>query len=108
MAAASATREAIWINTFLSELNIIPVQKIKLLIDNQSIISLVKNAVFHNRTKHIAIHYHFMREKVNTGEIELEYIPTNAQVADVLTKPLRREKHEHFVEGMGVMNIMGI
>jgi hypothetical protein len=39
-------------------------------------------------TKHIAIHYHFIQEKVDTSEIELKYVPTNAQIADVLIKPL--------------------
>jgi hypothetical protein len=102
MAAASATKEAIWINTFLDELQFPQLQKTLLLIDNQSAIALAKNAVFHSRTKHIAIHYHFIREKVDAGEIELEYVSTNTQIADVLTKPLGREKHERFVEGMGV------
>ena len=104
MAAASATREALWISTFLDELTIIPIQPIHLLIDNQSAIALAKNAVFHSRTKHIAIRYHFIRERVKSGEIKLEYVPTNLQVADVLTKPLGREKHERFVEGMGLID----
>jgi hypothetical protein len=104
MAASSATREALWISTFLNELTIIPIQPISLLIDNQSAISLAKNAVFHSRTKHIAIRYHFIRERVESGEVKLEYVPTNLQVADVLTKPLGREKHERFVEGMGLIS----
>jgi len=103
MAATSATKEAIWITTFLNELKLFPVPKIKILVDNQSAISLAKNAVFHSHTKHIAICYHFIRKKVDAGEIELEYIPMNAQVADVLMKPLGREKHNYFVEGMGVV-----
>lgn len=88
MAAASATREAVWMRTFLSEIRILPTQRIRLLIDNQSAISLAKNTVFHSRTKHIAIRYHFIRKKVDSGEIELKYVPTNWQVADVLTKAL--------------------
>jgi hypothetical protein len=52
--------------------------------------------------KHIAIHYHFIQEKVDTREIELEYVLTNAQVADALTKALSREKHERFIGGMGI------
>jgi hypothetical protein len=52
--------------------------------------------------KHIAIHYHFIQEKVDAREIELEYVPTNAQVADALMKALSREKHEQFIGGMGI------
>jgi len=49
---------------------------------------LAKNAVLHSRTKHIDhIHYHFIRERVDAGDIELDYVPTNSQVADILTKP---------------------
>ena len=102
MAVSSATREALCISTFLNELTIIPNQSIPLLIDNQSAISLAKNAVFHSLTKHIAIRYHFIHKRVESGEIKLEYIPTNLQVANVLMKPLGREKHEQFIEGMGL------
>lgn len=77
MAVASATKEAIWVNTLLDELKFPQPQRTLLLIDNQSAISLAKNAVFHSRTKHIAIRYHFIREIVEKGEIELKYMPTN-------------------------------
>lgn len=103
MAAAAATKEAIWLKTFLSELNFSKTHPITLQIDNQSAILLAKNAMFHERTKHIAIRYHFIREKLEEGEICVEYVPTNEQVADVLTKPLTREKHGRFLRGMGVM-----
>jgi len=103
MAAVSATREAIWIQTFLNELGILPIQNIHLLVDNQSVIALAKNAIFHSRMKHIAIHYHFICKRVDAGDIKLEYVHMNAQVADVLMKPLVREKHERFIEGMGLI-----
>jgi hypothetical protein len=102
MAAAAATKEAIWLKTFLSELNLLKTHPITLQINNQSAILLAKNSMFHERTKHIAIRYHFIREKLEEGEICVEYVPTNEQVADVLTKPLVRKKHGRFVEGMGV------
>jgi hypothetical protein len=102
MAAAAATKEAIWLKTFISELNFSETHPITLHIDNQSAILLAKNSMFHERTKHIAIRYHFIREKLEEGEISVEYVPTNEQVADVLTKPLAREKHGRFVEGMGL------
>ena len=54
--------------------------------DNQGFISLAKDPVFHSRTKHIDIKFHFLREKVEEGIIELEYMPTDQMVADGLTK----------------------
>ena len=48
--------------------------------DNMSIIQLAKNPVFHARTKHIDVHYHFVREKVIDGEVDLLYVSTNQQV----------------------------
>src|SRR5882757_5976263 len=88
MAAAAATKEVTWVKTFLSELDFSKTHTITLQIDNQSAILLAKNVMFHERMKRIAIHCHFIREKLEEGEIPVEYVPTNEQVADVLTKPL--------------------
>ncbi|TFY53549.1 hypothetical protein EVJ58_g9390 [Rhodofomes roseus] len=74
-----------------------------ILVDNQSAMALAKNATFHDRTKHIAVRYHFIREKIDDGEVRVEYVPTGDQVADVLTKALAREKHERFATGMGLV-----
>jgi hypothetical protein len=60
--------------------------------------------MFHERTKHIAIRYHFIGEKLEEGQISAEYVPTNEQITDVLTKALAREKHGRFIEGMGVVD----
>ena len=51
-----------------------------------------ENPVHHQRTKHIGIRYHFVRERVESGEIKLTYIGTEHQLADLLTKPLNRER----------------
>ena len=104
MAAAAAMKEALWLRSLAQELSPSSFQEpTTLLIDNQSAMALAKNAVFHDHTKHIAIRHHFIREKIDDEEITLQYIPTNEQVADVLTKPLMREKHNRFIEGMGVV-----
>ena len=58
----------------------------KLLIDNKSAISLSKNPVFHERSKHIEIRYHFIRECVEQGRIGIDYVRTSDQLADILTK----------------------
>ena len=61
-----------------------------LLSDNQSCIKLVKNPVLHARTKHIEIHHHFIQEATDAEEVQIEYVPTQLQLADFLTKPLTK------------------
>jgi hypothetical protein len=63
---------------------------------------LSHNPVFHARSKHIEIHYHFIRERIIAGEIRLEYIRIHNQLADALTKPLGKLKF------MGHRNTLGI
>jgi len=104
MAAAAAAKEATWLKLLFSEIEpSLSRTPVKLLIDNQLAMSLAKNATFHDQMKHIAIRHHYIREKVDEGEIVLEYLLTAEQVADVLTKPLSREKHIRFIEGMGLI-----
>lgn len=66
-------------------------------------LKLMKNPVFHDRSKHIKIKYHFNRDYVQKGVVKLEYISTNEQVADIFTKALPRGKHVFFRDKMGVM-----
>jgi len=63
-----------------------------ILCDNQSGIRLLENPVFHDRTKHIDIRYHYIRDMVQRGAIRLHHIGTDEQVADILTKPLGKVK----------------
>ena len=70
--------------------------------DNQGCIALAKNTVFHARTKHIDIKFHYLREKVEEGVIELEYEPTGEMIADGLTKALGRTKHVVFLQGLNL------
>jgi hypothetical protein len=53
-----------------------------------SAISVAKNPVIHSRTKHIEVRYHFLRDNVEKGNIDLIHVPTEKQLADILTKPL--------------------
>ena len=59
--------------------------------------------MFHDRSKHIKIRYHFIRDWVQRGVVQLEYISTEDQVADILTKSLPKGKHERFRDLMGVV-----
>ena len=60
------------------------------------------NPVFHDKSKHIEIRYHFIHDMVQKGAVELKYIPTNDQTADVLTKPLPKVKFKYFRKRVGV------
>ena len=100
MALYSATQEAVWLRLLLSDLGYALDEATMIHEDNQGCIALAKNPVFHAQTKHIDIKYHFLREKVEEGVIELEYKPTDEMVADGLTKALGRIKHTRFMKGL--------
>ena len=84
----------------------IPIQlPISLLVDNQSVIALVENPIFHAHSKHIEVHHHWMCEKTGDGTIQLEYVPMADQVMDIFTKPLNSEKFQKFRDALGLVQI---
>ncbi|KAL6582070.1 hypothetical protein OROMI_006084 [Orobanche minor] len=89
VAATSCACHAIWLRRLLKELHLEQAGATKVMIDNKSTQSLAKNPVFHERTKHIDTRYHFIRDCVAKKEIELEYVKSMDQVADIFTKPLK-------------------
>ena len=74
-----------------------------ILCDNQSGIHLSENLVFHDRSKHIDIRCHYIRDMVQLGAIRLQHIGTDEQVIDILTKPLGKVKFLTFRERLGVI-----
>jgi len=74
-------------------------------IDNKSAISLAKNPIFHGRSKHIETRFHFIREQVTNGMIELHYCPIELQLADGFTKTLQLDRFEFLRKKLGVFNI---
>ena len=91
IAAASCTCQAIWLRNILQDLYHAQVGPTIINVDNKSAIALVKNPVSHNRSKHIDTKYHFIREQVKEKIVELVYCPTEDQLADIFTKPLKTE-----------------
>jgi hypothetical protein len=71
-------------------------------VNNQSAITIARNPEFHERTKHIDVHYHYIHQVIDDGMLYLEYAPTQEQVADVLTKGLPPASHIKFMTAMGV------
>ena len=65
-------------------------------VDNQGAVNLAKNPINHQRSKHIDIKYHFIRLEIQIGNINLQYVPTDCNVADIFTKPVTKIKLEKF------------
>jgi hypothetical protein len=103
MAASQASCEAIWLRKMLVGLFGQEMAPTVIHCDNQSCIKLSENPVFHDRSKHIEIRYHFIRDWVQRGAVQLQYISTDDQVADILTKALPRGKHVFFRDKMGLV-----
>jgi len=104
VALTHASKDIIWIHKLLTELSpILPFSVPTLLkCDNQGAIRLSKDSTFHGRTKHIEVHYHFVRQTIKRGHIKLEYCRTDNMVADIFTKALACNKLRKFRDLLGL------
>ncbi|MCO5563290.1 hypothetical protein L7F22_016929 [Adiantum nelumboides] len=104
--AAVAACEVAWLELLLGDLGIQVQRPVVIHYDNLSSIQLAQNLVFHAKTKHIEVHYHFIRERVLDGSINLTYVRTDEQVVDIFTKALGVEKLQQFRAMLGVQELM--
>ena len=116
VAMTEACKESVWLQRMLNELSKDAVSKQLLLKhiqhepdnakilyeDNQGAIQLAENPRHHNRSKHIDVKYHYIRELVESQTVELRYKNTGDMTADVLTKPLPMVTHQKHVAAMGM------
>ena len=102
MAAAQATKEALWLRKLLSDLKLDPGTMV-IKCDNQAAIKILKNPILSARSKHIDVIYHFARERVARQEVKFEYIDTEHMIADALTKVVSKSKFEYCCSGMGIL-----
>lgn len=102
IAAASAIKELIWLKRLLNELLPDQFGNVEFFMDNASAENFVKNAQCSKRSKHIDVCYHFIRDEYNKKVFNLEHIPSQEMVADILTKPLARKRFEYLRSLMGV------
>ena len=103
MAPSQFSCEAIWLRKMLVGLFGQELPPTVIHCDNQSCIKLSENPVFHDQSKHIEIRYHFIRDWAQRGAVQLQYISTDEQIANILTKALPRGKHVYFRDKMGLV-----
>jgi hypothetical protein len=104
IAAVEAAKEAVWIRNFINDLRIsgCHIDSIPLYMDNNAAFKLIRNPEFYSKSKHIEIKNHFVREKVESGEINTERVSIKDNLADILIKPLLRPAHESMVDRLGM------
>jgi len=100
--ATHSVKEALWLRSLLSEVFSPFKDPTTMLCDNQSAIALARNHQYHACTKHIDVHFHFIRWVIDQGVVWLVYCPTEDMVANVLTKALPSPKVKHFAAGLGL------
>ena len=106
MALKDAIKEQAWLRSMFESIEILTKSSSKTLYtDSQSARSLTRNPVFHERSKHIDIQYHYARESVLEGRTDLQFIPTDQQLADGLTKAISNEKWARLLESIGLQSL---
>ncbi|MCO5594094.1 hypothetical protein L7F22_048115 [Adiantum nelumboides] len=103
--AAVVACEVAWLEMLLQDLEIQVQNPVVMYCDNLSSIQLARNPIFHARTKHIEVHYNFIRERVLDGDIDLAYIGTKDQAAELFTKALGTEKLRCFRGTLGLWDM---
>lgn len=103
-AMANATSEVVWLRNLLRFLNI-RVSTAQLYCDNQAALHIAANPVFHERTKHIEVDCHFVRERLVSGDVVTRYISTKDQPADIFTKALGHRQFHHLLGKLGVSDL---
>ena len=103
VAATACTCHAIWLRNLLKELSMSQINPTEICVDNKSAIALAKNPVFHDRSKHIDTRYHFIRECVTSKQVQLKYVKSQDQIADIFTKPLKTENFARLRYSLGII-----
>ena len=104
IAACSASSEAVWLQKMLSGLFDLEMDATCIYCDNQSCIKLLENPMFHDKSKHIEIKFQYIHDMVEKGVVKLQYIATDEQVMNVLTKSLSKVKFVYFKDKLGVVS----
>ena len=105
VALSYATQEAVWLRQLMKDVGLEVTSPTVIYEDNNGAIDLSRNAKYHNRTKHIDINHHFVRERVKSKEIDVVHCPSKDMVADLLTKGIPRVQFEKLRDLLGVCSV---
>ena len=105
---ALATCELIWLKHLLQELRFGKDEQMKLICDNQAALHISSNPVFHERTKHIEVDCHFIREKIASGCISTSFVNSNDQLADIFIKSLRGPRIKYICDKHGAFDLYAL
>jgi hypothetical protein len=105
IAASTASTQALWLVRLLSDLLGRDTRAVELRVDSKSALTLAKNPVFHEWSKHIRVRHQFIRSCLEEGSIKTGYINTKDQLADLLTKPLGKIKFLELCSKIGMIQI---
>jgi hypothetical protein len=100
---ATCCTQILWMIQTLADLKVTYTDPIPIHCDNTSAITVSKNPILHSKTKHIPIKYHFLREQVTNRIVQLNYIPSTEQIADIFTKPLAATPFGYLCQKSGVI-----
>ena len=103
IAAASCCSQVLWMRTQLKDYGFW-FNKIPIYCDSKSAIAISSNSVQHTKTKHIDVRYHFIKDHVERGTIELYFVNTELQLADLFTKALDEKRFQFLVSKLGMLN----
>jgi len=105
VATAVAACQGVWLSRLIGDFMGIKEAPVKLLMDNMSAITLSKNPVHHDRSKHIDTKFHFIRECIEQGKVEIDHVRTEDQLADIFTKALGRVRFLQMRQALGIVKV---
>ena len=105
MATSSCCAQVLWLSHQLKDYGY-EIKETPIFCDNTSAINLTKNPIQHSRTKHIEIRHHFIREHVNSGDVVLNFVKSEHQLADIFTKPLPEDRFNFICRELGLCNVV--
>ena len=107
-ATALATCELMWLKYLFQELRFRKDEQMKLICDNQAVLHISSDLVFHERTKHIEVDCHFIKEKIVLGCMTTNYVNSNDQLADIFTKFLRGPRIKYICDKLGAFDLYAL
>ena len=108
VAAAAAACQGVWLSRLFGDMLGTKEMPVRLLMDNKSAIALSKNPVHHDRSKHIDTRYHYIRERIEKGKVEVDHVGTEEQLADIFTKALGRARFIDLRGAIGMVRLQQV